>query len=123
MTVAQDILALEDRRYRAMLEADIGTLEALLGEDLVYTHSSGITDNKASYLEGLRTKRVTYHGIERPEERVHLYVNTAVVTGRTQLDVVIQGQSRRLNLCFITVWINGPGGWQMVAYQGTPLPR
>ena len=32
---------LEARRFRAMTEADVPTLERLLSDDLVYTHASG----------------------------------------------------------------------------------
>ena len=50
MADAKEILALEERRYAAMLAADMGALEPLVHEDLVYTHSSGVVDGKASWL-------------------------------------------------------------------------
>ena len=47
----EQIRLLESRRYRAMCEADVTTLEELLGDSLVYTHSYGGADSKASYLD------------------------------------------------------------------------
>ena len=57
MSVEQDILALEDRRCAAMTGADADALAAMLHDDLVYTHSSGVVDDKASYLGAIRSGR------------------------------------------------------------------
>ncbi len=38
MDAKQEILALEDRRYKAMVEADMKTLDELFDDDLAYTH-------------------------------------------------------------------------------------
>ena len=54
------IRLLESRRYRAMCEADAKTLEELLADSLVYTHSYGGADTKASYLDGIRSKKWQY---------------------------------------------------------------
>lgn len=54
--IAREILALEDQRYRAMVDGDLATLERLLADGLVYTHSSSAVDGKASYLESLRSR-------------------------------------------------------------------
>ena len=51
------IRLLESRRYTAMCEADAKTLEELLADSLVYTHSYGGADSKASYLDGIRSKK------------------------------------------------------------------
>ena len=47
------ILALEQRRFKAMCAGDVGALDELLHRDLKYTHSSGVVDSKASYLRAL----------------------------------------------------------------------
>ena len=54
------IKALEDQRYKAMIEADAGMLNKLLADSLVYTHSFGGSDSKESYLEGIRAKKWQY---------------------------------------------------------------
>ena len=51
-----DIMRLEDERYAAMLAKDVAALERLLHPDLVYMHSSGIADTKASYIAGVRDR-------------------------------------------------------------------
>ena len=62
------IRQLEDRRYRAMCEADAAALDQLLADTLVYTHSYGGADSKATYLDGIRAKKWVYRKIERPKE-------------------------------------------------------
>ncbi len=41
-----EIKALEERRYRAMLDGDTAVLDALFSDDLIYTHSKGDHDDK-----------------------------------------------------------------------------
>ena len=41
-----EIKALEDRRYRAMLAADTAVLSELCSDDLIYTHSKADYDDK-----------------------------------------------------------------------------
>jgi hypothetical protein len=45
-----EIKALEDRRYRAMLAGDTAVLDELCSDNLIYTHSKADYDDKWSYL-------------------------------------------------------------------------
>jgi ketosteroid isomerase-like protein len=116
------IRELEERRYRAMCEGDVTTLEALLADSLAYTHSNASTDSKTSYLAGVKNKKWDYRKIERPEENIQVHGDCALVTGRVRIDIVIDGTPRILNSRYLDVWIKGAKGWQMVAWQSTPIP-
>jgi ketosteroid isomerase-like protein len=118
----ETIRQLENRRYQAMCEADARTLDQLLGNSLVYTHSYGGADSKASYLDGVRAKKWVYRSIERPIEDIQLHGDCAVVTGQVRIELVSEGKPKSLNSRFTNVWVKGSGGWQMVAWQSTPLP-
>jgi hypothetical protein len=118
----ESIRLLESRRYRAMCEADAQTLEQLLGESLVYTHSYGGADSKASYLDGIRSRKWVYRAIERPIEDIQIHGDCAVVTGQVRIELLSEGKPKTLNSRFTNVWIKGTKGWQMVAWQSTPLP-
>ena len=118
----ESIRQLEDRRYRAMCDADVAALEALLADTLVYTHSYGGADSKASYLDGIRSKKWLYRKIERLEEKIQVHGDCAVITGRVRIELLSEGKPKTLNSAFTNVWIKGAKGWQMVAWQSTPLP-
>jgi ketosteroid isomerase-like protein len=118
----ETIRLLESRRYRAMCEADAQTLGELLGDSLVYTHSYGGADTKASYLEGIRSKKWVYRNIERPIEDIQVHGDCAVVTGQVRIELLSEGKPKTLNSRFTNVWVKGAKGWQMVAWQSTPLP-
>ena len=113
---------LEDRRYRAMCEADAATLDQLLADTLVYTHSYGGADSKASYLDGIRARKWVYRKIERPKEDIQVHGDCAVVTGQVRIELLSDGKPKTLNSAYTNVWVKGPKGWQMVAWQSTPLP-
>jgi ketosteroid isomerase-like protein len=120
--IKEELRKLEDRRYRAMCEADAGALEALLADSLVYTHSYGGADSKASYLAGIRAKKWVYRKIERPKEDIQVHGDCAVITGQVRIELLSDGKPKTLNSAFTNVWIKGSKGWQMVAWQSTPLP-
>lgn len=116
------IRQLEDQRFRAMCEADAATLDRLLADTLVYTHSYGGADSKASYMEGIRAKKWVYRKIERPKEEIQVHGDCAVVTGQVRIELLSDGKPKTLNSAYTDVWIKGAKGWQMVAWQSTPLP-
>lgn len=123
MSTQQDILALENRRYKAMVEKDFAALGELLADDLVYTHSNAVVDSKASYIEGIRNKRWDYAGAERPEEKIEVFVDCARVTGHVRLTLNnADGGTRKVNGRFLNMWVRRNGTWQMVAWQSTPIP-
>jgi len=118
----ETIRLLESRRYTAMCEADAKTLDELLADTLVYTHSYGGADSKASYLDGIRSKKWQYRAVERPIEDIQVHGDCAVVTGQVRIELLSSGQPKKLNSRFTNVWVKGPKGWQMIAWQSTPLP-
>jgi len=122
MSIEKEILALDDQRYKAMIGNDLATLDKLLHPDLVYTHSSAMVDTKASYLEALRSGKTRYQSAERSEQKVRLYGDTALLTGRAQMQVEIDAQPKSIKLRFLVVWTKTPQGWKFVGWQSTGLP-
>lgn len=123
MSIQTEIEAAEDARYRAMTANDLDALGALLGDDLLYTHSSAVTDTKAAYLESLRSGKVRYLAARRDGVTIRAYGDTAVVHGRAQVDAEINGERRALDNMFVNVWVRRPAGWQMVHWASTAIPK
>ena len=120
--IRQTIRELESRRYRAMIEADKAALEQLLADGMVYTHSNATTDGKASYIAGVTSGKWQYRKIDRPVEDIQVHGDTVVVTGQVRIDIVVEGQAKNMNSRYTDVWVKGANGWQMTAWQSTPIP-
>jgi ketosteroid isomerase-like protein len=122
MADAKDILALEDRRYAAMTGGDMKALADLVHDELVYTHSSGLVDGKASWLESMRSGKVRYKKVVRADEKVCLFGDTALVTGRADIEADVGGQAKTLKLRYLNAWVKSGGGWKFAAWQSGALP-
>jgi ketosteroid isomerase-like protein len=118
----QEILKLEDERFSAMIARDFARLQLLVHDELMYTHSSGVVDGKASWLDSMRSGRVRYKSARCSEQKVRIYGDTALITGRAHIEAEIGGQPKTLKLLFLNAWTRTPQGWQFVAWQSTPLP-
>jgi len=118
---AQEVERLDAQRFDAMVKADIPALEALLADDLVYTHASGKTDTKASLLDDIKAGQLKYKSFRPEGPTLHRYGDTAVVTGVAAVEVNNHGQELNLKLQYTDVWVNRGGKWQMVAWQSTRL--
>jgi ketosteroid isomerase-like protein len=105
-----------------MIEADAKALDELLADTLVYTHSYGGADSKAAYLEGIRSRKWVYRKIDRPKEDMQVHGDTVIVTGQVRIELLADGKPKTLNSAYTDVWVKGAKGWQMTAWQSTPLP-
>jgi hypothetical protein len=116
------VLAAEDRRYRAMQDADLTTLTEVCAEELSYAHSSGVRDTRSEYLEKLRSGYYVYRRIDHPVERVEILGDTAIVVGRMTADVEVQGRPKTIDNLALAVWTRASGTWRLLAYAPTSLP-
>ena len=122
MTDITDIARLEDERYAAMLGKDIGALERLLHPDLVYMHSSGVADDKASYIAGVRDRVWDYNTIARSEATVRLHGSLALVFNRLKIDLSVRGVAKSLDNRALAVWVAEDGAWRLIALQSGMVP-
>lgn len=122
-TNAGEVLAAEDARYTAMIAQDFDALGRLLADDLLYTHSTAVTDTKADYIAALRSGKYRYKAARREGVTVRIYGTTAIVNGRASIDVDVDGVPRTVSNVFVNVWVRSATGWQMTAWQSTPLPK
>ena len=118
----KEILALGDRRYQAMTTQNWAALEPLVHDDLVYTHSSGLADTRASWLDSMKSGKTKYKSAKCAERKVRLYGDVALVTGKAAFEAEVNGQARSLKLVFLEAWTKTPQGWKFVAWQSTPQP-
>ena len=116
----QAVRQLEDRRIKAMIDDDFATLEAILADDLTYTHSSSVTDTKAEYINALRSGKSKYESFDRTPSTVRVYGDTAVVTGNATIG--LRGQPAKLVIRYTLVYVKRGGEWKMVAWQSTRVP-
>jgi hypothetical protein len=119
-TGAAMIRRLEDERYAAMLAGDSATLERLLDPGLRYTHSSGVVDSKASYIEGVRAKRWEYQSIDRAEETIVVRADAALVFNRFRASIKVSGAAKQLDNRMLAVWTRFEGAWRLLAIHSTP---
>ena len=116
---ATSVEALECRRVAAMVAADIDTLDALLHDDVVFGHTDGHADTKATYIRKLAAGSVTYHDAEHRIENVRVFGDTALVTVHLRMRAELATGSRQLNVVALTVWTLDGSHWRLVAHHPT----
>jgi uncharacterized protein (TIGR02246 family) len=114
------VRAVEDRRIKALVEDDFATLEAIFADDLHYTHSSAVVDDKAAYMAALRSGKTKYETVDREPPRVRIYGDTALMTGTAV--VGLRRRAEKLPLRYTLVYVRQGGQWRMAAWQSTRRP-
>jgi ketosteroid isomerase-like protein len=119
----QMIIALDKKRMDAMCHKDIPTLNVLLADDLVYTHSSARLDTKQSLIRSMESGTTVYTAIEPSDVKAQDCGDAVVLTGAARIHVTANGNPISFGVRFTDVYVNRGGQWQMVAWQSTRLPE
>ncbi len=116
------IKAAEAARCAAMLANDNVALAALLDPRLQFHHATGAVDDKDAYMAKMAAGRIQYVAINWSEEKViALGDSAAVLTGRMNTDVRVEGVDKALVNRVTAVWSLNDGVWQMLVFQSTPM--
>ncbi|RFA06995.1 hypothetical protein B7R21_17370 [Subtercola boreus] len=121
--LAEEVLRLDESRYRAMTAGNADLIESLLDAELVYTHSSGFTDTRDDYLKGVRSGNFVYGPIDHTVAKVMVEGSVVMVFGEMHTEAVINGVKKTLDNISMSVWRLVRGEPRLVALQTTPLAR
>ena len=117
----KEIMATMEAYKQGLLKRDATALAKVLSDDLVYTHSSNLHQDKAAVLESLKGNSFQ-EAIDFKDLKVHVYGNTAVVVGDVDFKNNTNGSVAVAKLNILHVLVKGPQGWQIVARQATRYP-
>ncbi len=118
----QKIIDLDKKRMHAMAQKDIATLNAVIADDLVYTHSSARLDTKQSLIGNMEAGSTVYTAVEPYDVKAQDLGDTVVLTGACRISVMSNGKPNSFSVRFTDVYVNKGGNWQMATWQSTRLP-
>jgi len=98
-------------------------LNALLADDLVYTHSTARLDTKQSLIGNMESGTTVYTAVEPSDVKAQDLGDSVVLTGSCRISVMSGGRPNSFGVRFTDVYANKGGRSQMVAWQSTRLPE
>jgi Domain of unknown function (DUF4440) len=120
---ADEAMKAETARYAAQTSNDFAAMEKMFGKDLTYNHSSAATDDKAKYIDAMRSGRTKYRKMTpNSDVTTRTYGCLAIITGTAVYEVTSGGQDRTVPLRFTAIWAKRPSGLEFVSWQSTGIP-
>ena len=114
-----EISTFEDRRYDAMLRANVTYLSTVFDDGLIYTHSSGKRQDGADYLRGLGAGDEVYRKISHGIDRIIRLAESLLVYRWQRSSVETGGAMRELDNLSSVVLSRAGEGWKLAAYVST----
>lgn len=116
--------AADDARVAAMISADPAKIDATFSNDLLYVHSSGSSDTKASMKEALTSGKSKYNAINyETREFREVVPGLVLMTGRGKFILGKSAPFNELHLSFLAAYRLEKGVWRFVAWQSCKLPE
>lgn len=116
--------AADDARVAAMIAADPAKLDAMFSDELLYVHSSGKADTKASFTEALTSGKSKYNSVtyEQREFR-EVAPGLVLMNGRCRVLLGKTAPFQELHLSFLAAYRLEKGSWRFLAWQSCKLPE
>jgi ketosteroid isomerase-like protein len=118
---AEKIIELDRQRMAAMAAKDLSTLDRIIADDLIYTHSSARVDTKKTLIGAMESGATVYTAVEPSDVVAQDLGDAVVLTGVAAISVKSGGVPNSFRVRFVDVYANRGGQWQMVTWQSTRL--
>jgi Domain of unknown function (DUF4440) len=120
--VESTIRALEERLWRAQLSADVGTLDLLIADDLLFTGLSGSLETKAADLQQHRSGALKITKLDPLEFRVRAIPGGAIASVKMDAAALVAGKMTSATLRYTRVWISEGDRWQIAGGHMSIVP-
>lgn len=114
-----DVKATINKWRTAVISKDRATLEKLVADEVTYSHSSAMMENKKQMIDAMLAPDMQYHSLEMEGTTYRIYGNTALVQTKMIVNNTQKGEKKSMPLSVLMVWVKKNGTWQIVARQST----
>ena len=121
MNLDAALLDADAKRRKAMIAGDVATLDELLSDELNWTHSSGKSDSKTTFLQGIGSGVVVYSALDVSDVSVSAHGDIFLYHGVLQGRASREGVEKNLSSRFLSVWKHRGGAFKMLAWQSTGI--
>lgn len=121
MTTEHAVQAAEEARQRAMIEADVATLDRLFADELVWIHGTGRVNSKSVMLDRIGSKATIYHSFDNSEVAVREINGLIFISGLSTMRLSVGDQTGEVTNRYTIVWRSVDDAWQVVNWQSTPV--
>lgn len=118
-----EIRAAEKSWATAVTSANLPALEKILGDQLIYAHSTGAIESKADYIGRLKSGKQKYDAIEQQSITVRMFGNAAVAHVKLRMAGISNDRPFNDQLMAMHFWVKQGGAWRLVAHQTTKLTQ
>ena len=108
-------------RFDAALRGDTAGLGKLLADDLEYCNWRAECESKAQYIGEIASGVLKYRSIEPTVERVKLFADTAVISGKVKATATREGVARTIDAAYLAVLVWRDDRWQLTSWGTTLL--
>jgi ketosteroid isomerase-like protein len=118
-TTTAEVRRAERALYDAMIARDFAALDRMLDPDLVYVHSTAVSEGKTQYLAGVAAGQYEYESIGPVDGRVRVAGDIALVDGIGTMRVGMTGAAKELlHLRVVLVWRRSGHDWRLLHRHG-----
>ena len=116
----QELAALYERMYKAMIARDSAVLDEVHADDFVLIHMTGMRQSKAVYIHAIMDGTLNYYSAQTEWLDITVDGDKAVITGHSRVEAAVFGGGRHtwpLSLRFEARRENGH--WRLTRSQAS----
>jgi ketosteroid isomerase-like protein len=106
---------------KALKAKDRTAMSRLLTDDYLHVGANGEVTDKAETLDFASAKNLSFEMKKRDNVKIRIHDDSAVVTGRTVLTVMLNGNQATFEVRDVTCLILEGDRWLYSVYQATPV--
>ena len=108
---------------KAQIAADAKALDALCADELSYSHSSGVVQDKAAFIAGATDGKSKFTSLEYQDVKIRVVGPVAVVRFHWlgEQESVPDGKKSSTNLHILMNWLKQGSDWKLLSRGSTKL--
>lgn len=118
--VVKKIRQVDNQFHTAFRLSDSMTLNRLLADKFIWTHSTGEIQTKPEILADVKSGELKYDSLIMDDVRIYVYKNAAVVNGHSTRNY---SGEKSFQIRYSVFYVKQRGKWQAVAFHTSILPK
>jgi hypothetical protein len=121
--VEQNLMHIEQELLDSILKGDASVSDRYLSDTYIFTGPDAVVVDKTRMITDLKSGDLKIESSTPDDMKVQVYGNAAVVTYGSTNKGTYKGKDLSGKYRWMDVFVKHKGRWQLVAGQGTPVPK